>query len=273
MTEEASEEDTKRWNTMTETQRLIASRWADLLTGVNPKTIKLLDSFFQLGGHSILAQQMMLDIRKQIGVDVSINKLYEYPTLADFSAQIDYQQGKGDEFNGHIAKSISYAQSFETLRDSVPPIFQPADPAAIQGGGSHTVLLTGATGFLGAYIIKDTLERKSDGIKLVAHVRGVKDPKAAYDRLRRSLKSYGLWQDDWSERISCVVGDLSQPRLGIDASTWERLSQEVDVVIHNGAVCLPELTFQAWVPGLRAPNTRLITQDLTSRDNTDFGPL
>ena len=35
--------------------------------------------------------------------------------------------------------------------------------------------------------------------------------------------------------MSCIVGDLSRPQLGIDQHTWQTLSQEVDVVIHNGA--------------------------------------
>jgi L-aminoadipate-semialdehyde dehydrogenase len=54
-------------------------------------------------------------------------------------------------------------------------------------------------------------------------------------RLRRSLKAYGLWQDDWEGRISCVVGDLSKPKLGMNDGTWTTIAHEVDVVIHNGA--------------------------------------
>merc|ERR1711981_541775 len=55
-------------------------------------------------------------------------------------------------------------------------------------------------------------------------------------RLERSLKAYGLWQSSWSSRLSCVVGDLSKPSLGISAEVWSHLVQEVDVVIHNGAM-------------------------------------
>jgi L-2-aminoadipate reductase len=38
-----------------------------------------------------------------------------------------------------------------------------------------------------------------------------------------------------STRLSCIVGDLSKPQLGIEQHRWQTLSQEVDVVIHNGA--------------------------------------
>lgn len=35
--------------------------------------------------------------------------------------------------------------------------------------------------------------------------------------------------------MECVTGDLSEERLGLDAATWRRLSDEVDLIIHNGA--------------------------------------
>jgi L-aminoadipate-semialdehyde dehydrogenase len=53
--------------------------------------------------------------------------------------------------------------------------------------------------------------------------------------LQRSLQAYGLWKDEWSARLGCVVGDLAKPQLGIEQDAWEKLSQEVDIVIHNGA--------------------------------------
>jgi L-2-aminoadipate reductase len=87
---------------------------------------------------------------------------------------------------------------------------------------------------LGAYIIKDLLDRTSRAVRLITHVRGAKSPKAAFERLRRSLEGHGIWQDSWSTRLSCVVGDLSKPQLGMDQNTWHNLAHEVDVVIHNG---------------------------------------
>ncbi|KAL7799182.1 hypothetical protein V8C37DRAFT_399005 [Trichoderma ceciliae] len=79
-----------------------------------------------------------------------------------------------------------------------------------------TFFLTGATGFLGAYllVVKDILERENT--KLIAHIRGAKNVAFAKERLIRSLKGYLLWQDLWEDRISCALGDLSKPCLGLD---------------------------------------------------------
>lgn len=238
-TEEASDEDLKRWKSLTDIQRTVVTKWAELIPGLNAKTVRLQNDFFDLGGHSILAQQMLLDIRKATGADVSINTLYEHPNLGGFSVQVEKQLGRLKGVNGESdnlqEKDLAYAKSLEELLQKLPATYQSADPATIRASSKPTVFLTGATGFLGAYIIKDVLERTSRAVRVIAHVRSVKDPKAANDRLRRSLEGYGLWKDEWSTRLSCVVGDLSKPKLGIEQHVWEILSREVDIVIHNGA--------------------------------------
>lgn len=232
-TEEASEEDLKQWESLTDTERAVAEQWAELVRGLNPKTIRGDQSFFDLGGHSLLAQQLLLTTRKELGADVSINTLYEFPTLAGFAAQVDKAKaGTSDDAEGGIP---AYAKSLDELMATLPGKYQSADADAKAACGDLTIFLTGATGFLGSYLIKEILERTQSGIRLIAHVRGARDPAAALDRIRRSLRGNGLWNEAWTSKLSCVVGDLSQPQLGIDDQTWKSLSQQVDVVIHNGA--------------------------------------
>ncbi|KAI6361410.1 hypothetical protein MCOR25_006506 [Pyricularia grisea] len=235
-TAEASSEEVQRWESLTETERAVATRWAALIQGLNEKSIAPDDHFFDLGGHSILAQQMLLDVRKQMGANVSINTLYENPTLGAFSRQIDNHLGAANGANTSQAEgeANSYAKARDDLVKNLPASYKTADPSSIRASSRPTIFLTGATGFLGAFLIRDILQRTSRQLKLIAHVRA-KDQKAATDRLTRSLQGYGIWRDEWAGRLSCVVGDLAQPQLGIDQPTWERLSNEVDVVIHNGA--------------------------------------
>jgi L-aminoadipate-semialdehyde dehydrogenase len=238
-TEEASAEDLKRWESMTETERVVAAKWANLIPGLNAKTVTPQNDFFDLGGHSILAQQMLLDIRRETGANVTINTLYEHPGLAAFSAHVEKQigltNGANDVGEGAKEEDPAYAKSLDEHLKKLPATYQTADPATIRASAKPTVFVTGATGFLGAYLIRDLMQRTSRAVRVIAHVRSAKDPKAAFDRIRRSLKGCGLWQDEWSSRLSCVVGDLTKPQLGIEQHTWQTLAQEVDVVIHNGA--------------------------------------
>lgn len=239
-TEKASDEDLKRWESLTEIERLVATKWADRIQGLDAKTILPENNFFDVGGHSMAAQHMLLDIRRELGTSVSIDMLFKHPSLAGFSAKVDRQLRPTDNADGNdveaAEKDFAYSQSLNKLLEQLPPMFQTADPATLRTSWHPTVFLTGATGFLGCYIIKDILERTSHAVRVTALVRGVKDSKAGLDRLRRSLQGYGLWQEEWSTRLSCVVGDLSKPQLGLEQKTWQTLSQQADVVIHNGAI-------------------------------------
>ncbi|KAI1100056.1 large subunit of L-aminoadipate-semialdehyde dehydrogenase [Jackrogersella minutella] len=239
LVEDASEEDQRSWESLTATEKAVAQKWADLIRGVNPKTIRRDNNFFDLGGHSLLAQQLLLEVRRGLGADVSINTFYEHPDLASFSSHVEKrtrEAGSGDNKPSDAQEEYpAYTKSLDELTSQLPDRYQSADLEILGTSGSLTVFLTGATGFLGSYLVKDILERTSRNVKLIAHVRGVKDSTAALQRLRRSLQGYGLWSDDWQERLGAVVGDLSKPQLGVDDSTWQHLAQEVDVIIHNGA--------------------------------------
>ena len=238
-TEDVSDEDLERWKSLTETERTVATKWAARIQGLEAKKILPEDSFFDLGGHSMAAQQVLLDIRRDLDAKISIDFLFRFPTLAGFASRVDREIRPANGLNGHAeetAQESEYSQSLDKLLNQLPTKFQEADPATIRASSNPTVFLTGATGFLGSYIIKDIFERSSRSVRVIAHVRGVKDPKAGLARLQRSLQGYGLWKDDWSMRLNCVIGDLSKPRLGIEQRTWQTLCDEVDVVIHNGAI-------------------------------------
>ncbi|KAL2271357.1 hypothetical protein VTJ83DRAFT_728 [Remersonia thermophila] len=234
--EDASEEDMKNWESLTDTERTVAQLWADVIRGLNPKTIKRDNSFFDLGGHSLLAQQFLLTVRKSLGTDVPIGTLYEHSSLAGFSAQVEHIKNRDTSKVGPEAGEDAYAKSLDELLHHLPEKYQTADGQAIASAETLTIFLTGATGFLGSYLVRDVLDRTARNVRLIAHVRGVKDSSSALARLQRSLQGYGLWKDEWSGRLSAVVGDLSKPQLGIDDATWQTLAQEVDMVIHNGAV-------------------------------------
>jgi amino acid adenylation domain-containing protein len=69
-----------------ETERRLAAIWADVL---GADTIGVHDTFFELGGHSLLAMRLASRVSATFGVDVSIRRLFESPTVSELAAYLD----------------------------------------------------------------------------------------------------------------------------------------------------------------------------------------
>jgi phthiocerol/phenolphthiocerol synthesis type-I polyketide synthase E len=70
----------------TEVESLIADVWQEVL---GLERIGVHDDFFQLGGHSLVAAQVVVRLRKAFQVELSVQSLFEAPTVADLGAHIE----------------------------------------------------------------------------------------------------------------------------------------------------------------------------------------
>src|SRR5208283_4829961 len=105
----------------------------------------------------------------------------------------------------------------------------------------RTVLLTGATGFLGRYLALDWLERMDlvDG-KVIALVRAKSDEEARA-RLDRTFDSgdpklLAHYRELAADHLEVVAGDKGEANLGLDAETWQRLADTVDLIVDPAAL-------------------------------------
>ncbi len=99
-------------------------------------------------------------------------------------------------------------------------------------GTPRTVLLTGATGFLGAHLLRELLD--STEARVWCLVRA-EDAVAADNRLRRALTRFRLWEPALAQRVVAIPGDLAAPRLGLSEDDYAAIARTVEVVYHNGA--------------------------------------
>jgi fatty acid CoA ligase FadD9 len=109
------------------------------------------------------------------------------------------------------------------------------------GGEVRTVLLTGATGFLGRYLALEWLERLNlVGGTLVCLVRA-KDNATARQRLDGIFDSgdpklLSHYQELVADHLEVIAGDKSELNLGLDSKTWQRLANTVDLIIDPAAL-------------------------------------
>src|SRR5712692_6600646 len=58
---------------------------------LNLNEVSVNDNFFLLGGHSLLGTQLIVKIRSTFGVDLALRTLFDAPTIAELSAEIEQQ--------------------------------------------------------------------------------------------------------------------------------------------------------------------------------------
>jgi amino acid adenylation domain-containing protein len=69
----------------TELQRRLAEIWRCALA---LSRVGIRDNFIELGGHSLLAMRVVLEIRKQLGIEVTIRRFFENPTIAQLAVTL-----------------------------------------------------------------------------------------------------------------------------------------------------------------------------------------
>ncbi|OAL75151.1 polyketide synthase [Trichophyton violaceum] len=94
------------------------------------------------------------------------------------------------------------------------------------------VFVTGPTGFVGAFMVHEFLKR---GIAVYCLIRS-NNLNQAQERMTQTLREYDLWNPEYAPLIHPIIGDLSQPLLGLREDMFDELADVVDAIIHSGAL-------------------------------------
>ncbi|MGP1383772.1 MAG: amino acid adenylation domain-containing protein [Thainema sp.] len=195
----------------------LAYIWSQLL-GV--EHIGIHDGFCELGGHSLLSVQLMAQLQQTLNVEVPLEVFLETPTIAGLAQAIEYlQQGQ------QLFTSIDSIEASIQLDARVQPQHQLTAPVM-------NFFLTGATGFLGGFILHELLEQTHADVYCLVRADSLEEGRA---RLQQVLQRYYLWEEAFDYRIIPVLGDLSKPELGIEPALFQRLSEKIDAIYHCGA--------------------------------------
>ncbi len=208
----------------TPTEELIAAIWAEVL---GFEQVGIHDNFFELGGHSLLIPQLVVRVRESFQLELSLRSLFKMPTVKELAQSIEIAQKTG----ASTISTTTVVEDFQaeavldpTIRPFTTPIKYITEPAYI--------FLTGATGFVGAFLLNELLQKTHADIYCLVRTPNVEEGKK---RIQSSLESYLLWDESQSPRIIPVVGDLSQPLLGLSKEQFQEMAELIDVIYHNGA--------------------------------------
>jgi amino acid adenylation domain-containing protein/thioester reductase-like protein len=215
----------------TPTQAGLAALWARLL---HREHVGLDDDFFALGGNSLLAAEMLAGTQASFRIPADSVRpltrcLLRDPTLRGFAAAVqDARSGSlgadGDQqqidFEGEAALDVSVRR--DGARSRPRPDWR----------APREILLTGATGFLGAHLLRELLAATDARVWCLVRAR---DETEALGRIERAAARYEL-PAPAAGRVVPLPGDLAKPGLGLSDSRFRALARDVDIIYHPGAL-------------------------------------
>ncbi|MFD0375373.1 condensation domain-containing protein [Streptomyces sp. NPDC127112] len=196
-------------------ERYVADLWSQTLkTEVTAPG----DDFFAIGGHSLQVLACLVEIQERYP-DTTIQDFFAYPTVAEFAARLA-------ELGTEAPAAPAAEPAAPTATAPAPHPVRSTGPAAADGG---EVLLTGATGFLGAHLLAALL--REPGRRVTCVVRGNAEAPAG-DRLARVVEYYVPdVLPALRDRVRIVEGDLGT----LDADELAAATGGVRELIHAAA--------------------------------------
>ena len=197
-------------------------------------------SLFDLGADSIACARFCSIVKQRFGVELSVVTLGRFADLFELQSTLFGNVLHGAACKLDFAAVVREEIALMRCRDW---LLAGRSHLAATAGAAPTILLTGATGFVGAHLL-DELRRSESLLALypapfnvVCLVRGASQV-AAQHRLEHALRFYeiAVAPAGVPATFSVVLGDLELPRLGLAASDYERLQQTLISVVHCGAI-------------------------------------
>ncbi|KUI20358.1 hypothetical protein AU193_17730 [Mycobacterium sp. GA-1285] len=211
------------------------------------------DSFFELGGDSLSAMRVITRVNAELGVQLSARVLFDAPSVRGLGERLDRHAateeaerrtgvGRPTFARVHGLDAVEvHAHDLKLDRFLDPALLAAAPMLPGPTGDVRTVLLTGATGFLGRYLALEWLERMTAvGGTLICLVRGASD-EAARRRLEETFDSgdpelLRHFQEMATDHLEVLAGDKAEANLGLDEGTWQRLADTVDLIVDPAAL-------------------------------------
>jgi fatty acid CoA ligase FadD9 len=222
------------------------SRAAGALLGASTADLRPDAHFTDLGGDSLSALTFSNLLHEIFEVDVPVGVIVSPANdLAAIAAYLEAERQGSKRptyasVHGRDATEVHAADlTLDKFIDAATLAAAPALPKA--PAEVRTVLLTGATGFLGRYLALEWLERMDlvDG-KVIALVRARSDEeaRARLDAIfdTGDAKLLAHYQNLAADHLEVIAGDKGEANLGLADATWQHLADTVDLIVDPAAL-------------------------------------
>ncbi|WP_347219696.1 amino acid adenylation domain-containing protein [Chryseobacterium sp.] len=211
-----------------ETERIIADIWSSEL---ERPVINITDNFFDIGGNSLLVAVIAVALERRLEIKVYLRDIYQYPVLQQLSEVLITRSKE--------AREASPAEDVEPYVELQQDVY--LAPGTVFAGGfdpkqlenPSVIFLTGITGFVGIHLVQELLDTTNADIYCLVRAQ---DAFQAKEKIDRCYKQFAIPQkEEQKSRIIPVIGDLSQPSLGLSEETFKMLAEKTDLIYHSGS--------------------------------------
>ena len=220
----------------TDTEKYLAEIWAEVL---GLKRVGVDDNFFENGGDSIKTILISARLQKKNMV-AQVNDFFQYPTIRELASKIQTVDAT-DQSEEKVAVTIDMEKINRDSKKDYNEYLKLIEIDENENWNNLSdknnydhILVTGSTGYLGAYIVQALLINTDATLYLP--VRGESQENAA-DRLMKRLTFY--FGNDFLEanrdRLIVLKSDLREDDIGIDKSKFDELAGIVEAVVHPAA--------------------------------------
>lgn len=211
----------------------------DVLSLGKERSIGASESFFELGGQSILVMRLQLKIKKAMKVPLSLPVLFKNATPEAIAALIgqkrtstpakaaEQSKAEGDE------KQVDWEA--ETTLPTTGQYIVPYGAQRRERSEQTSILVTGAETFIGLHMVSTLLRSRSD---TVVHFLGC-EQSLSVEQLRARLQHYRLLDSSWdlqclTSRLRPISGSLRERHFGLSESAFAGLGKEIHAIYHMG---------------------------------------
>jgi reducing polyketide synthase SwnK len=226
--------------------RLVRATVAKVLGFASPDHVDMTLPLRDIGIDSLTAVLTRNQLVSATNVALTASIILNQPNLTSLGQLLLSQVQAQEESLGESSEPASGSVTPPTSTTSVTGVDFAAvkngclDPSItfenVRSGEYHVPLrsafVTGATGFVGAFVLHELLQM---GITAYCLVRA-SDGKEAEKRLLASLSDYDLWMPEHASLLHVVVGDMSEGLLGLSEENFDQIADNVDAIFHAGAL-------------------------------------
>ncbi|MFD3701223.1 type I polyketide synthase [Streptomyces sp. NPDC058646] len=207
---------------------VVLTEMGAVLGHADPAAIDAQQPFSKLGFDSLTSVELRNRLGAGLGMRLPATLVFDHPTPEAMTGHLRAALVDAGGSGAAAARAeVDFAAEIRLADD-----IRPSGEVTRSTDDPGEVFLTGATGFLGAFLLRDLLRETRATVHCLVRAA---DEEDGLRRIRENLQWYRVWDEVDPGRLRIVVGDLAQPRLGLTEEAFDALARTADAVYHAGA--------------------------------------